>query len=106
MFQERLKWALKLLQSRTFVVLLDKSSVVNIPLANINSFENQLLLAAQTAALQEFRSRLEDLIREHEEAISLLAHRQSVHTEAKAKTRNNRKTGTKARNANKRNGSK
>lgn len=76
MFYEKLKWAYRLLRSRTYVILTDKSSVVSIPLVNIEAMENQFLLAGQTASLQEFRSRLEDLIGEHEQAIALLARRQ------------------------------
>lgn len=83
---EKFKWALRLFKSHTFLVLTDKASVVNIPLAHIDSFENQFLLSAQTASLVEFKSRLEDLISEHEQAIKLLAHRQSQKRKAQAET--------------------
>jgi hypothetical protein len=77
MLTEKLRWAYKLLRSKTFVVLLDKQSVVFMPLVDLEAFENQFILAAQTASLHQFKERLEGLIREHEEAIQLLAHRES-----------------------------
>jgi len=58
MFTQKLKWVYRLLRSRTYIILLDKSAVVNIPLINIDSFENQFLLGAQTSSLNDFRSRL------------------------------------------------
>lgn len=95
---DRLKWAFRLMRSKTYVVLTDKSSVVNIPITSLDSFENTLLLAAQTASLQEFASRLEDLISEHEQAIELIARRQGEKPKAssKAKTTGN-KSGSKVR---------
>lgn len=90
---EKLKWALRLLRSRTYVLLTDKEAVVSIPLADIDSFENQFLLSAQTASLQEFRSRLEDLIGEHEQAIQLLAHRKGqkpLHKQGAQSSKNTR----------------
>lgn len=99
MFVEKLKWAVRLLKSNTFVILLDKTAVVNIPIVDVNKFENQLLLAGQTAALQEFKVRLEELISEHEEAIALLAYRTSVQTKnvPKKKTTKRSTVGTKVR---------
>lgn len=85
---EKLKWMLKFWKSRTYVVLLDREAVVSIPLTNVDSFENQFLLSAQTASLMEFKGRLEDVIREHEQAIQLLSHRQSVKRQAKREARN------------------
>lgn len=72
MILERLKWALRILNSDTYVVLTDKSAVVNIPLMNPDSIQNVILLSAQTASLNEFKDRLEDTIHEHEDAIELL----------------------------------
>lgn len=76
MFLKKLEWAYRLLRSRTYVVLTDKSAVVNIPLAKVDSFENSLLLAGQASSLATFKDKLEDLISEHEQAIRLLNHRQ------------------------------
>lgn len=97
MFTDKMKWVYRLLRSRTYVLLLDKGCVVNIPLTNINSFESTLLLSAQTAALYEFKSRLEGLIGEHEDAITLLAHRQGVQSKAAPKKSSSSKSGSKVR---------
>lgn len=82
---EKLKWAYKLLRSRSYVILTDKEAMVSIPLMDIEKFESQFLLGAQTASLLEFQTRLGDTIREHEEASRLLAHRQGVKRQAKEK---------------------
>lgn len=97
MILEKLKWAYRLLRSRTFLVLTDKASVVSIPLVDIQAHESVFLLSAQTASLQEFKSRLEDLINEHEEAIQLLAYRKGVSKASSAKKSN----GTKVRRSTK-----
>lgn len=76
MFLRKLTWAYRLLRSRTYVLLTDKAAVVNIPLADVNTFENSMLLAGQAASIAEFMRRLEDLKGEHEQAIALIAHRQ------------------------------
>lgn len=76
MLLDRLKWAARLLGTRTYVVLTDKGAAVSIPLTEIESMENQFLLTAQSETLKNFRSRLDDLIAEHEEAIALLMHRE------------------------------
>lgn len=78
MLFDKLKWAYRLLFTRTFVILTDKSAAVSIPIVDPNAFESILLLTAQTHALMEFKSRLEDLIGEHEEAVKLLSRRQGV----------------------------
>lgn len=85
---EKLRWMIRFWKSRTYVVLLDREAVVSIPLTSVDSFENQFLLSAQTASLMEFKGRLEDVIREHEQAIQLLSHRQSVKQKAKKEARN------------------
>lgn len=69
---EKLKWAFRILNSDAYVVLTDKSAVVNIPMMNPDSIQNVILLSAQTASLSEFKDRLEDSINEHEDAIKLL----------------------------------
>ena len=74
----KLTWIYRLLRSRSYMIILDKESMVSIPVMDINKLENQFLLGAQTASLMEFKVRLEDVIREHEEAIRLLSHRKSV----------------------------
>jgi hypothetical protein len=71
----KLLWAWRLLWTDTYVVLTDKAAVINVPSGDPDSYENIMLLAAQTAALQNFRFRLEDLVREHEEAVLLLTRR-------------------------------
>lgn len=76
MFLKKLEWAFRLMRSRTYVLLTDKAAVVNVPLADVNTFENSLLLAGQAASLAEFIRRLEELKSEHEDAIQLIAHRQ------------------------------
>lgn len=88
---EKLKWVYKFLRSRTYVILLDKESAVNIPLMSLDSFESQFMLSAQTASLHQFKSRLEEVIREHEEAIKLLSHRQSVKQKAQTQANSKRK---------------
>ncbi len=71
----RMQWAWRLLWTRTYVVLTDTSAVINVPAEDPDSFDNIMLLAAQTAALQNFKFSLEDLVREHEEAVQLLTRR-------------------------------
>lgn len=69
---EKLKWAIRILKSDTYVVLTDEAAVVNIPLMNPDSITNVILLSAQTSSLKEFKDRLEDTIHEHEDALELL----------------------------------
>lgn len=83
---ERLKWALRVLRTRSYVVLTDTRSVVNIPMFDQETLDDQMILAAQTASLENFKTRLEDLIREHKEAVSLLSYRQKQARAARQST--------------------
>lgn len=94
---DKIKWMWRVLRSKTFVVMTDRGAVVSIPLHDINTFENQLLMAAQAASLSDFKHRLEDLIGEHEDAIKLLSHRQSASKTAKTE----KSGGTKVRKSTK-----
>lgn len=74
---EKLRWAWKLLRSRAYVVVLDRDAGVFIPLFDVESFENQFLLASQRRALEEIKTRLEGVIKEHDVAAELLSHRKN-----------------------------
>jgi hypothetical protein len=97
---EKLKWMWRLLNSKTYLVLTDKASIVNIPLTRIDSFKNRFLLSAQTSALQEVYSRLGDLIREHEQAVELLFKNDSEQ-DSKPKRTSNKSSGNKVRKSTK-----
>lgn len=72
---EKLGLMFSIMRSKSYVVLTDKKAVVQIPMIRPDSFENIMLLGAQGAALEEFYDRLGDVIKEHEEAVSLLSRR-------------------------------
>lgn len=82
---EKLKLILSILRTKSYVILTDDRAVASIPVVDIDTFDNVLLLSGQTAALQEFQARLYDLIIEHEEAIDLLARRSKSKLFAKKK---------------------
>lgn len=72
---EKLRTIIALIRSQTYIVLTDKESVMNLPLVEVDSFNNTVLLAGQNYALHEMKSRIEESIREHDTAIENL-HRQ------------------------------
>ena len=69
---DRIKLALSIFHTQSYVVLTDTKSVVMIPTVNLNAFDSILLLTGQTNALKEFQVRLGRLIKEHEQAIKNL----------------------------------
>ncbi len=87
MFLQKIKWAYRILHSSAFVVLTDESSVIQIPLANLDTFQHSFILNAQTASLKEFHDRLGDLIDEYEQEMRLLHRREKV---PKKKTRSSK----------------
>lgn len=94
---EKLKWVYKFFRSRTYVVILDRESAMNIKLLKPELFEDGFLLSAQTASLMEFKRRLEEAIDEHKDAIRLLSHRQGVNKTAKRQSRSKSANKTRVR---------
>lgn len=66
----KIRWAKKLLQSKFFVLLTDKSSVIALDGVEPDSFNDQMALNAQSAELQAFKTSLTDLITEHDDALA------------------------------------
>lgn len=66
------KWARKLMQSKYFVVLTDKESVIALEGTSPDSMNDAIALAAQSSALVEFRDKIQELINAHNSAISKL----------------------------------
>jgi hypothetical protein len=69
MKQVKARWAAKLLRSKHFVVLTDKESVICLQGADPDNIEDFVILAAQTAELQDFSDKLKLLIKDHDRAI-------------------------------------
>lgn len=86
---QKLQWIFRLIKSRTYVLLTDNGAVVSIPLTEVNTFKNYHLLAAQTASLQEFKVKLDEVITLHEQAIDRI-------TGTKPKRTNKRKPNSNA----------
>lgn len=72
MFTEKLKWMYRIARSKSFVILTDGGSVINLPLANPKDITSGLVLTAQAASLAEFEIRLSDFRKAHEDAIEVL----------------------------------
>lgn len=68
----KLKWAAKLAQSRYFVILTDKESVIALDGVNPKSMSDAMALTAQASAVRDFHAKLGELIKEHDSAVSKL----------------------------------
>lgn len=83
----KLKWAKRLLASKYFVLLTDKDSVIALNGVRPDSFEDQIALAAQTAAIEDFADRLQGLKHDHRNAaLKTLNRRPNVAHKTRAKT--------------------
>lgn len=71
---DKLKLAYKFLRSTTYVLLTDKTSVIYIPMLDINNIQNTIILGSQKASLVEFRDRLNQVIKDHDAQTKLLLH--------------------------------
>lgn len=69
----KLKWAKRVLQSKYFVILTDKHSVIALQDANPDTFTDRMALAAQAGEVREFHSRLGALIKRHDAALEKLS---------------------------------
>lgn len=78
MFTEKLKWMYRIARSKSFVILTDGGSVINLPLANPKDITSGLVLTAQAASLAEFERRLSDFRKAHEDAIEVLLHKEGA----------------------------
>lgn len=65
----------KLLRSVSYVVLTDTTAVVHIPMMDLEKIQNTIILGSQRASLQEFKDRLDEVIKEHDRQTKLLQHR-------------------------------
>ena len=84
----KLKWAKRLLKAKYFVVLTDKESAIAIDGADPSSFTDMLALTAQAAEIDEFYSKLGELVKQHRDAVTKLTGGASVtleRTPAKAR---------------------
>lgn len=66
---KRIKWASKVLFSHNFLVMTDSDAVINFEGKPPFTFEDNMELAQQAAALEVFREQLEDLSRQHDEVV-------------------------------------
>jgi hypothetical protein len=66
-------------------VLTDKESVMNIPLIEVDAFNNSVMLAGQNYALHEMKNRIEECIREHDAAIENLYRQKRLREEESEK---------------------
>ena len=96
MTKSQIKWAFKILRTKTFIILTDTEAVVQIPLHEVDTMESRFLLIAQQSSLKEFNRRLQGVIEEHERAIKLLKHREKY--AKKASKPSNKVQATKRRN--------
>lgn len=65
---DRLVWAWKVLRSKTFIVATEKEAACRINVRDPFSFDTIVMLAGQYTSVVDFKEKLEDLLREHEEA--------------------------------------
>lgn len=69
----KIKWAIKLLKSKMFVVLTDKEAAIAIDGADPYSLTDAITLAAQASELQMFNESIKELIDKHEAALTQLS---------------------------------
>jgi len=70
---DKITLAYSILRSRAYIVLTDTKAQIMIPLMDINSMENIILLSGQTSALKDFQRELGGLIKQHEQRIEALS---------------------------------
>lgn len=72
----RTTWARRIMKAKHFVVLTDKESIIYFRGLDPKNFDDVLMLSAQKAELNDFRHRLDKLIKDHEEAEEVLFQKQ------------------------------
>lgn len=96
MTKNQIKWAFKILRTKTFIILTDTEAVVQVPLHEVETMQSKFLLIAQQSSLKEFNRRLEEVIKEHEQAITLLKHREKYAKKGTKTTNKVRATKTRS----------
>jgi hypothetical protein len=64
---EKIKWSWRVLRSSTFVIATEQSAVCRINVREPYSFDTIVMLAAQYSSLLNFKGKIEDVIKEHEQ---------------------------------------
>lgn len=72
---EKAKILWSLFRSNAYVVVTEDKAVCSIPTMDMNKFESVMLLGAQSAALENFKENLEEVIKLHNDEIKLLTRR-------------------------------
>lgn len=78
----KLKWARKLLKAKMFIVMTEKESAIAVDGADPYTFTDAMALAAQSAELEMFQQSLNQLVKDHQDALKNLS---GVSNEAKTK---------------------
>lgn len=65
-----IRWAWEVLRAKSFAVATDKGAYIHIPLHDPKKFTNIIMLSAQQSALVDFRDKLNEVIKEHEQVAS------------------------------------
>jgi hypothetical protein len=68
----KLRWANKLAQAKFFVILTDKEAVIALDGVNPDSFEDTLALQTQSAEIEDFIEKLQELKAEHDKKLEEL----------------------------------
>lgn len=79
------KLILNLARSKSYVVLTEKQSVINIPMLNPKNIKDYVLLASQTASLDAFYTRLGELVKDHKTRLKIMESRQGSKLYSKGK---------------------
>lgn len=101
MFQ-KLRWALKVLRTESYIIITDSESICHIPLVDLTDIDNVLVLSSQTSQLlaimeqlalvsEEHKKRLEELLKLQEDAQKNI---QANETQVKAGKAKDTKDGT------------
>ncbi len=70
---ERLKVLCELATSRSYIIAMDKSAYISIPIVDIDNLDNVLLVHGQSKALKAMQEKLNELIKLHDERIKELS---------------------------------
>lgn len=63
------KWALKLLRTKSFIIITDTEAICNIPLIDLEKLDNVVMLTAQTSQLLAIMEQLSDIGEKHKKRL-------------------------------------
>lgn len=66
--KQNFKWAWRVLRAKSFVVADEKAAFCLLPMREPYSLDTVVMLSSQYSSLMDFRDRLNDVLKQHEQA--------------------------------------